>query len=64
MEDEVEEYEGQVGAEDDALPDIIFFSSGEVTPFELSMHPIGDLTRVWLLDSDGFSRVRAKLKER
>ena len=64
MEAEVEEYEGQVGAEDDALPDIIFFSSGEVTPFELSMHPIGDLTRVWLLDSDGFSRVRAKLKER
>ena len=61
---EVEEYEGQMGAEDEVLPDIIFFSSGEVTPFELTLHPIGDPSRVWLLESDGFSRVRAELKER
>jgi hypothetical protein len=61
---EVEEYEGQMGAEEEVLPDIIFFSSGEVTPFELTLHPIGDPSRVWLLESDGFSRVRAELKER
>ena len=61
---EVEEYEGQIGAEEEVLPDIIFFSSGEVTPFVLTLHPIDDSSRVWLLQSDGFSRVRAKLKER
>ncbi len=64
MEAQVEEYEGQFGAEEEALPDIIFFSSGEVTPFELSIHPIADNDSVWLLESDGFVRVRAKRKER
>ena len=64
MEAQVEEYEGQFGAEEEALPDIIFFSSGEVTPFELSIQPIADSDSVWLLESDGFVRVRAKRKER
>ena len=64
MEAQVEEYEGQFGAEEQALPDIIFFSSGEVTPFELSIQPIADNDLVWLLESDGFVRVRAKRKER
>ena len=64
MEAQVEEYEGQFGAEEEALPDIIFFSSGEVTPFELSIQPIADNDLVWLLESDGFVRVRAKRKER
>ena len=63
MKAQVEAYAGQLGSEEDALPDIIFFSSGEVTPFALTIQPTSNISKMWLLESDGFTRVRAKLPE-
>ena len=63
MKAQVEEYAGQIGSEEESLPDIIFFSSGEVTPFALTIQPTTNISRMWLLESDGFTRVRAKLTE-
>jgi general secretion pathway protein H len=40
------------------LPDIVVFSSGEVTPFTLYLEPDWD-TLPWLVSSDGISRVAA-----
>ena len=42
--------------EDNPIPDIVLFSSGEVTPFEIIISPLEWQTRAWLLRSDGFTR--------
>ena len=56
----VEDYPGQVDSDDEELPDLIFFSSGEVSPFELDLN-IDELPRAtWKFQSDGFSQVRAQ----
>lgn len=56
----VEDYPGQVDSEDEDLPDLIFFSSGEVSPFALDLK-IDELPGVtWKFQSDGFSQVRAE----
>ena len=39
------------------IPDIVIFSSGEVTPFEILLTPKDWETRAWQLASDGFTRV-------
>ncbi len=41
---------------DEEIPNIVLFSSGETTPFEISVIPIDWDTRPWLLTSDGFTR--------
>lgn len=38
-------------------PDLVFFRSGEVTPFELT-YALGDASRSWTISSDGLSSVR------
>ena len=58
---EVEEYAGALGAadedtEDGGLPTIVLFSSGETTPFEITIEPIDWQTIPWRLASDGFTR--------
>jgi len=56
---EVEELEGALRepeGEDKNLPDIVLFSSGETTPFEISIDPMQWETTPWLLSSDGFTR--------
>ena len=58
---EVEAFEGSLvddgtTNEDNDLPTIVLFSSGETTPFTLSMTPKEWETRPWQLSSDGFSR--------
>ena len=56
----VEDYPGQVDSDDEELPDLIFFSSGEVSPFELDLN-IDELPgATWKFQSDGFSQVRAQ----
>ena len=49
-------------AEREGLPKIILFSSGEVTPFTLTMEP-GWESVPWTLSSDGLSRVEAQREE-
>ncbi len=44
---------------DEDIPDIVLFSSGETTPFEITISPVEWETRPWLLTSDGFTRTAA-----
>jgi type II secretion system protein H len=50
---------GQLPFEDEDLPQILVFSSGEVTPFILYLEMPGDL-EAWVVSSDGLSRSRAQ----
>jgi general secretion pathway protein H len=43
--------------DDEELPTIVLFSSGETTPFEISIEPLDWDTEPWHLVSDGFTRV-------
>ena len=63
---EVEALAGQLtDTEDDdkELPTIVLFSSGETTPFEISIEPQDWETRPWLLASDGFTRTSVSRDE-
>ena len=60
---QVDEYQGRVDADEDTLPEIVLFSSGEVTPFELTMRHIAQPSLVWVLESDGFTRIKAQRKD-
>ncbi|XOV81759.1 MAG: type II secretion system minor pseudopilin GspH [bacterium] len=44
---------------DEDIPQIVLFSSGETTPFEITIVPVEWETRPWLLASDGFTRTSA-----
>lgn len=44
---------------DEDIPNIVLFSSGETTPFEITIAPVDWETRTWLLTSDGFTRTAA-----
>ena len=44
----------QFGVSQEGLPDIIIFSSGEVTPFEWHLEPAWDAAP-WVVSSDGIS---------
>ena len=63
MDAQVDEYQGRVDADEDSLPEIVLFSSGEVTPFELTMKHITQPSLVWILESDGFTRIKAQRKD-
>lgn len=60
---QVDEYQGRVDADEDSLPEIVLFSSGEVTPFELTIKHITQPSLVWILESDGFTRIKAQRKD-
>ena len=60
---QVDEYQGRVDVDEDTLPEIVLFSSGEVTPFELTMKHITQPSLVWILESDGFTRIKAQRKD-
>ena len=60
---QVDEYQGQVDADEDSLPEIVLFSSGEVTPFELTIKHNTQPSLVWILESDGFTRVKAQRED-
>tara|TARA_Y100001947_G_C10322371_1_gene296773 strand:+ start:1026 stop:1565 length:540 start_codon:yes stop_codon:yes gene_type:complete len=49
-------YEGSLASQDQLLPHIVFFSSGEVTPFEISINHLAAPDTVLSLESDGFMR--------
>ena len=53
----VEAYQGD--SDEEELPDIILFSSGEVTPFELIISSETYATAPWTLSSDGFTRTES-----
>ena len=63
MDAQVEEYQGRVDADEDSLPEIVLFSSGEVTPFELTIKHITQPSLVWILESDGFTRIKAQRED-
>jgi general secretion pathway protein H len=48
-----------LGADRKTLPQIILFSSGEVTPFDLIVEPEWD-TPMWIISSDGISDAMAE----
>lgn len=55
----VEAYPGQdalATSDDEDLPAVVLFSSGEITPFTLKIEPYAWQTNAWVLSSDGFSR--------
>ena len=60
---QVDEYQGRVDADEDSLPEIVLFSSGEVTPFELTIKHITQPSLVWILESDGFTRIKAQRED-
>ncbi len=51
--------EGDADEEAD-FPDVVFFSSGEVTPFELTAEPRDWTAQPLVLASDGFSRAKVR----
>ncbi|MCY3792935.1 MAG: type II secretion system minor pseudopilin GspH [Gammaproteobacteria bacterium] len=60
---EVEGFElGQFDAVEEELPDIVLFSSGEVTPFAWTLVPEWDTTP-WTLSSDGLAAVTAEQQD-
>ena len=50
--------------QDDAFPDLIFFSSGEVTPFTLEIVSDAAPETSWALSSDGISKITVNRKAR
>jgi general secretion pathway protein H len=57
------EGQDQISARDrERLPQVLLFSSGEVTPFEVFLEP-QPKGQTWIVRSDGLSRVRAEPAE-
>lgn len=46
-------------ADEESLPRLLVFSSGEITPFTLHLTPDQEV-QAWLVSSDGLSRARAQ----
>lgn len=55
---DLEEYDTLPFEEEDGLPQILIFSSGEVTPFSIVLEPQWQ-TDAWQVSSDGLARVEA-----
>jgi len=60
---DLEEYDSLPFEEDEDLPQILIFSSGEITPFTLLLEPEWE-TNPWVVASDGLARVEASRAER
>ena len=59
---EVDEYDSLPFENDEDLPQILIFSSGEITPFTLLLEPEWETTP-WAVSSDGLARVEASRSE-
>ncbi len=59
---DLEEYDSLPFEEEDDLPQILIFSSGEITPFTLLLEPEWD-TNPWMVTSDGLAQVEASRAE-
>ena len=59
---DLEEYDSLPFEEEDELPQILIFSSGEITPFTLLLEPEWE-TIPWTVTSDGLARVEAARAE-
>lgn len=66
---EIEAYPGQIEASvvdvrhDADVPDLLLFSSGEITPFALSLDSKATDLQAWSVSSDGISRAKAARSE-
>ena len=62
----VEEFEDLLNGayEEDDLPSIVLFSSGETTPFTITLEAKEWETWPWVLESDGFARTSISRDER
>ena len=60
---DLEEYDTLPFEEEDDLPQILIFSSGEITPFTLLLEPEWE-TAAWEVSSDGLAQVEAARSER
>lgn len=47
---------GDNAEDDDPVPDLVFFRSGEITPFQLTVSDL-DQRRGWVVSSDGLSSI-------
>ncbi len=59
---DLEEYDALPFEEEDGLPQILIFSSGEVTPFRILLEPEWQ-AEPWQVASDGLARVEASQAE-
>ena len=59
---ELDEYDSLPFEENEDLPQILIFSSGEITPFTLLLEPEWETTP-WSVSSDGLARVEAARSE-
>ena len=59
---DLEEYDSLPFEEEDDLPQILIFSSGEITPFTLLLEPEWE-ANPWIVTSDGLARVEATRAE-
>lgn len=55
---DLEEYDSLPFEEEDELPQILIFSSGEITPFSILLEPQWQ-SEPWRVSSDGLARVEA-----
>ena len=59
----VENHSVPVSYENEELPSLIIFSSGEVSPFEIEIRSLASTQQIWVLSSDGLSQTTIEYSE-
>ena len=59
----VENHSVPVSYENEELPSLIIFSSGEVSPFEIEIRSLASIQQIWVLSSDGLSQTTIEYSE-
>ena len=59
----VENHSLPIRYESKDLPNLIIFSSGEVSPFQIEIRPLVSAQQMWLLSSDGISQTKIDYSE-
>ena len=59
----VENHSVPVSYENEELPSLIIFSSGEISPFEIEIRSLASTQQIWVLSSDGLSQTTIEYSE-
>ena len=59
----VENHSVPVSYENEELPSLIIFSSGEVSPFKIEIRSLASTEQIWVLSSDGLSQTTIEYSE-
>ena len=59
----VENHSVPVSYENEELPSLIIFSSGEVSPFKIEIRSLASTQQIWVLSSDGLSQTTIEYSE-